>query len=156
MEHMYRSKQPGYVLTLWKDGEEFTMPKTGRHIATFVDTGKGADRCGIFRTHDDEVAAVIESSSKFNKEFIRIKTPEEIQLESLKKKRKETQDTFKSQAKKGLINFDKIEKMKKDELVEFAEDMGVEVEGRTKADILDDVRNLVPKENKGDDDEEAD
>ena len=163
-ERIYRHPYPGYTLPLWLKGQPITQKRNGKANAVFRDTGKGVDRCGLFRSSEDDVCKAIEESKAFkNGSIIRLASSEEIRLETLRQKRLATRETVVGLVKEGLFNLDVLEAYKADELKRFAEDIGVELKtdkgAKTKADVLDEVKgilfpNVVAREVVSDDKEE--
>jgi len=148
-ERIYRHPYPGFTLPLWLDGKPITQKKNGKSNAVFRDTGKSMDRCGLFRTDEDDVCKAIEQSKAFKlKHIIRLASSEEIRLESLRKKRLEARQVTIDMVQKGLFKAEVLETYKADELKEFAEGIGVEIRTdkgaeRRKADVLKDVKDIL-------------
>ena len=164
-ERIYRHPNPGYTLTLWLDGEPIKQKRNGKSNAIFKDTGVSIDRCGIFRTTEDNICKAIEQSTAFKQGHIkRLRSSEDIRLESLRKKRMEAREVTIDLVKEGLLNLETLEGFKADKLKKFAEGIGVEIStdkgvSKTKADILSEVKavlfpGVVEKEVVSDDDKE--
>ena len=148
-ERIYRHPNPGYVQSLWLNGKPITQKRNGKANAVFKDTGKSIDRCGIFRTDDENVVRAIEQSKYFKLgHIIKLASSEDIRLESLKKKRMAARISTVQLVKDGLFNLAVLEGYKVDQLKKFAESIGVEVKtskgaDKTKADTLSEVKDIL-------------
>ena len=146
---IYRHPNPGYTLTLWLDGKPIKQGRNGKSNAVFKDTGKSEDRCGIFRTSEDAICKAIEQSKGFRLgHIIKLASAKDIQMESLKKKRLQQQESTVNLVKEGLFNLDALESYKADKLKIFAEGIGVAIKtdkgmDRTKADVMNDVKDIL-------------
>ena len=142
---IYRCPEPGTVITLFDEtGKEVINPATSKSNAVFKDTGRGIDRCGIFRTSDPKVQAAVERSKAFKMgRVVRLKSADEIALESKKQKQTEFREELKNIAAKGYFKFDEVEKKNKTEISEFAEQIGVDSEGKTKGELLNEIKGVL-------------
>lgn len=145
--NIYRHPNPGFTLALWFDGQAIKS-KNGKSNAVFKDTGYGADRCGIFRTDEEEIAKAVEQSRAFkNKAIVRLKSADEIKFETLKKERAAFRKKMQEMAQGDLFNFDTLKEKKVDELRDFAVNIGIDVDvqgGRLpKATILAEVEKVL-------------
>lgn len=148
-ERIYRHPNPGYTQPLWLDGRPIKQKVSGKSNAVFKDTGVSIDRCGIFRTSDDDVCKAIEQSKYFQLGHItRLASSEDIRQESLRKKRLATREVTINMVKDGLFNLDALEAYKASELKRFAENIAVEIKtdkgiDRTKADIMNELKGIL-------------
>ncbi len=148
-ERIYRHPNPGYVQSLWLDGKPIKQKHNGKSNVVFKDTGKAIDRCGIFRTSDDNVCKAIEQSKYFKLGQIKkLASSEDIRLESLKRERMAARVSTVQLVKDGLFNLAVLEGYKVDQLKKFSEGIGVEVKtskgaDKTKADIMNEVKGIL-------------
>ena len=147
MERIFRHSSPGYTLPLWLDGKPIKT-KNGKSNAIFRDTGKSIDRCGIFRTNEDEVTIAVEQSKGFKRgAILRLKSDDELRLETLKKEREKFQEEMISLSEQGLFNIEALKKKKQKELHEFATKLGLETAdgkgNKTNASILGEIKEIL-------------
>jgi len=147
MERIFRHPSPGYTLPLWLDGKP-VQTKSGKSNAIFRDTGKSIDRCGIFRTNEDEIAQSIEQSKPFKRgAIIRLKSDDELRLETLKREREKFKEEMISLSEQGLFNMEALKKKKQKDLHAFAIKLGLETsDGRgnkSNASIVDDIKEIL-------------
>ena len=162
MEKMYRHNSPGYSLALWLNGKPIKTKSNGKALAHFRDTGKGIDRCGLFRTSEDDVIKAVEESKPFKTgHILYVPGPEALRMESLRLEREKFRADKVKMAESGLFDFSALSKFKESELREFASNLGVDVNNekgkRKKAEILDDIKDIlfpVPEVEEEDDDKE--
>jgi len=151
MERIYRHPIPGQTLPLWLNGKPIKQ-SNGKSNAVFRDTGHGIDRCGIFRTKEDDVGDAVEQTKSFKiGEVIRLKSDDELRLETLKMERKKFRQDKIALAKDELFDFEALTKKKQKDLHEFAIKMGIETStgkgNKTNASILDEIKEILfPKE----------
>lgn len=147
MERIFRHPSPGYTLPLWLDGNPI-QTKNGKSNAIFRDTGKSMDRCGIFRTDEDNVAEAIEQSKGFKRgAIIRLKSDDEIRLESVKKEREKFLKEMISLSEQGLFDMEALKKKKQKDLHKFAIKLGLETStgkgSKTNATIVGEIKEIL-------------
>lgn len=145
---IYRHPSPGYTLPLWLDGKPIRQ-SNGKSNAVFSVFGSGVDRCGLFRTDDDNVKKAIESSREFQRGgIVRLKSDAELKFETLKKQRIAARESFVSAAAMGLFDFEGLKKKSAEEVREFAVSIGIDVEVKgeghlPKKVVLTEVENVL-------------
>ena len=143
MEKIYKYPNPGFQLPLWLDGKEIKTSK-GKSNALFRDTGNGPDRCGIYRTTEEDVQKAVEQSNAFKKGVIvKIASDDEIRFLSAEAEKKKFRADVVELAYNGIITPENIRIKKAAELNDFAKKMGIptttDKANRLKEEVLTDV-----------------
>jgi len=147
MERIFRSPTAGLVIPLWLDGKPIKQ-KNGKANAVFRDTGKGIDRCGIFRTNEDNIVKALEQTKAFGRgAILRLKSDDELRLESVKLERAKFKEDMIKLSEQGLFSFEALKKKKQKDLHGFATKMGLELSSgkgvRTNASIVGEIKEIL-------------